>query len=133
MRAQRAEHDSLSFVINDNQTSNPSDIADGFNKFFSSYFTNSDQIREVTSPELDVPTISQLIITNDMVCDKIKSLSPDKAVGPDDISCRMLKLCSNSISPVLTDIFNISISTGNLPSCWKTANVVPVYKKRLSV
>ena len=41
----------------------------------------------------------------------------------------MLKLCSNSISPVLTRIFNISISTGNLPSCWKIANVVPVYKK----
>ena len=129
VRAQRAEPDSLSFVINDNQTSYPSDIADGFNKLFSSYFTNSDQIREVTSPELDVPTISHLIITNDMVCDKIKSLSPDKAVGPDDISCRMLKLCSNSISPVLTRIFNISISTGNLPSCWKIANVVPVYKK----
>ena len=35
----------------------------------------------------------------------------------------------NSISPVLTCIFNISISTGNLPSRWKTANVVPVYKK----
>ena len=64
-----------------------------------------------------------------MVCDKIKSLSPDKAVGPDDISCRMLKLCSNSISPALTRIFNISISTGNLPSCWKIAIVVPVYKK----
>ena len=67
VRAQRAEPDSLSFVINDNQTSNPSDIADGFNKLFSSYFTNSEQIREVTSPELDVPTISHLIITNDMV------------------------------------------------------------------
>ena len=60
---------------------------------------------------------------------KFHQLSPDKAVGPDDISCRMLKLCSNSISPVLTRIFNISIATGNLPSCWKIANVVPVYKK----
>ena len=25
--------------------------------------------------------------------------------------------------------FNISVSTGNLPSCWKIANMVPVYKK----
>ena len=24
--------------------------------------------------------------------------------------------------------FNISLSSGTLPSCWKTANVVPVYK-----
>ena len=64
-----------------------------------------------------------------MVFNKIKSLSPDKAVGPDEISCRMLKLCANSICPVLTRIFNMSISSGTLPSCWKTANVVPVYKK----
>ena len=41
----------------------------------------------------------------------------------------MLKLCARAISPVLTRIFNISISGGTLPLCWKTANVVPVYKK----
>jgi len=78
---------------------------------------------------LDVPPISFITVTNDMVLGKLKSLSPDKAVGPDEISCRMLKLCANSICPVLARIFNISISTGSLPSSWKTANIVPVYKK----
>ena len=128
VRSQRAEPDSCSFVVDGAQSSNPSVIANGFNQLFASYFTSSD-VREITSPKLDVPPISHINISVDLVFEKIKSLSPDKAVGPDDISCRMLKLCANSISPVLARIFNISISSGTLPSSWKTANVVPVYKK----
>ena len=64
-----------------------------------------------------------------MVLDRIKKLGADKAVGPDNISGRMLKLCADSIAPVLARIFNISIASGKLPMEWKTAHVVPVYKK----
>lgn len=118
VRSQLAEPDLKSFFINDTQTSKTIEIANGFSNLFSSYFTNSNDVREVTSPELDVPyTVSRLIVTDDMVRGNLKKLSPDKAVGPDDYL------------PVLTRIFKISITSGNLPSCWKTANVVPVYKK----
>ena len=65
----------------------------------------------------------------DMVLDRIKKLGADKAVGPDNISGRMLKMCADSIAPVLARIFNISIASGKLPMEWKTAHVVPVYKK----
>ena len=41
----------------------------------------------------------------------------------------MLKMCADSIAPVLACIFNISIASGKLPMEWKTAHVVPVYKK----
>ena len=38
-------------------------------------------------------------------------------------------MCADSIAPVLARIFNISIASGKLPMEWKTAHVVPVYKK----
>jgi hypothetical protein len=129
VRSQRAEPDSRSFTIDGSQSSNPSVIAKGFNCLFASYFTDSSDVRVVTSPELDIHTLNHITISNDMVLKILKSLYPGKAVGPDEIYSRMLKLCARVISPVLTRIFNISISGGTLPLCWKTANVVPVYKK----
>ena len=38
-------------------------------------------------------------------------------------------MCADSIAPVLARTFNISIASGKLPMEWKTAHVVPVYKK----
>ena len=41
----------------------------------------------------------------------------------------MLKLCSESIYKPLTLIFKSCSKTGQFPSEWKKANVVPVFKK----
>ena len=49
-------------------------------------------------------------------------------MGCDGISPKMLKsTAENSASP-LAMLFNLSISTGNYPSAWKKARVVPVPK-----
>ena len=95
------------------------------------FFTHNDDTVEITSPEHEVQNICIMSFTSDMVLDRIKKLGADKAVGPDNISGRMLKMCadSDSIAPVLARIFNISIASGKLPIQWKTAHVVPVYKK----
>ena len=53
----------------------------------------------------------------------------DKATGPDGISARLLKECSNEIARSLTALFTKSLSLGNVPQEWKEANVVPVPKK----
>ena len=37
---------------------------------------------------------------------ELKKLGADKAVGPDNVSGRMLKMCADSIAPVLARIFN---------------------------
>ena len=41
---------------------------------------------------------------------------------------RMLKYTATSIAPSLTKLFNISITLGRFPTCWKTSSVVPVPK-----
>jgi hypothetical protein len=53
----------------------------------------------------------------------------DKASGPDGISARLLKECSNEIAPSLTTLFKKYLSLGKVPQEWKEANVVPVPTK----
>ena len=56
--------------------------------------------------------------------------SPDisKATGPDGIFARMLKHTADSITPIITSIFNQSITTGTVPDQWKLSLVVPIHK-----
>ena len=41
----------------------------------------------------------------------------------------MLKGCADQLADVLTDIFNISLSSATVPSCFKTTIIIPVPKK----
>ena len=59
----------------------------------------------------------------------LNNLKPHKAAGPDKIPSRILKECSEVISPILLIIFRKSLSCGKIPSEWKHANICPVYKK----
>jgi len=62
--------------------------------------------------------------------DLMSNLDITKANGPDDISARMLKETALSITstPVVTHLFNISITLGELPDEWKMARVSPIPK-----
>ena len=57
-------------------------------------------------------------------------LNVHKAPGPDGLNVRVLKDCSNEISPILALIFNESLAQSNVPDEWRQANVSPVFEKR---
>ena len=59
----------------------------------------------------------------------ISSLDSNKLVGPNSIPTKILKLLKNDISSRLSEIFDISFSSGVFPSILKTAKVIPVHKK----
>ena len=40
----------------------------------------------------------------------LSNVKPNKATGPDNLACPLLKEASNEIAPVLTDIFNSSLT-----------------------
>ena len=56
-------------------------------------------------------------------------LSVHKASGPDGLNARVLKECSNEISPILALIINKYLARGDVPDEWRQANVSPVFKK----
>ena len=66
----------------------------------------------------------------DAVYELLCSLDPTKANGHDDISARMLKETALSITPAVTQLFNISVRLGEIPEEWKTARVTPIPKSR---
>ena len=51
-----------------------------------------------------------------------------KSSGPDDVSPMLLNLASDSLAEPLTKLFYFSLSSGTVPTEWKLANVVPLYK-----
>jgi hypothetical protein len=59
----------------------------------------------------------------------LNGINDKKAVGPDNIPNRLLKISSHIISPSLTSIFHSSITTGIFPTEWKQARVTPIFKK----
>ena len=50
-------------------------------------------------------------------------------MGPDGISPRMLKETSHEVAPILTFIFNQSLSSGVVPQDWRLANIFALHQK----
>ena len=74
-------------------------------------------------------SISDICILEQEVIDIISILQTNKAVGPDNISHKMLKSTVLTIAKPLCLLFNRSLSDCIFPCSWKLANVLPLYKK----
>jgi Reverse transcriptase (RNA-dependent DNA polymerase)/Endonuclease-reverse transcriptase len=61
---------------------------------------------------------------------KLQKINADKAAGPDGVHPMFLKACAASIAEPLSIIFNSSFVSGNIPADWRTASIVPIYKKK---
>ena len=71
---------------------------------------------------------AELLCTEDVMFDMIAELNCNKSSGPDDVSARMLKGIATSVTPSLTRLFNLLLSSGCFPDAWKMARVVHVPK-----
>ena len=78
---------------------------------------------------LSIPVMEPISINPEGVKNLLDNLEANKASGPDQIPSRFLKTFANNITPSLTLIFKASLHQGHLPSEWKHATVVPVFKK----
>jgi len=64
-----------------------------------------------------------------IVCKLLAKLNERKEPGLDNISSTLLKMASNVIAPLLTQLFIKSINTGIFPTEWKLARVTPIFKR----
>ena len=100
-----------------------------FGAEFQSVFTREDRTcipwlgRKCSS---DIPPLT---ITEVGVKKLLDWLKPQKASGPDRIPDRVRKELSDVLSPVLSVLFNQSVTAGEIPLKWKHALVAPAYKK----
>ena len=58
-----------------------------------------------------------------------KQVNIHKAVGPDGLPGRILRVCADQLASIFTDIFNLSLTESGIPTCFKQTTIVPVPKK----
>lgn len=75
------------------------------------------------------PTIENFSLNWDIVRDVLKSITPNKAVGPDNIFPKDLKLAQGSAIQGLLEVFKRSMDCSKFPQQWKESLVTPVFKK----
>ena len=114
-------------TVNDN-----SDMADMFNNFFASVFTDEDtnsvpEPRQTFDPGGD--PLSDIVFMADTVRKKINNIRIGAAPGPDNITPRFLHATVDVISVPLAIIFTKSFEEGTVPDDWRQANITPIFKK----
>ena len=101
--------------------------ADLFNNYFFEQFSHPSTYD--IDIDFDRCNFKNLYFDVNRIMSILKSINVNKSPGLDDISGLVLKKCALSLANPLSIIFNISFSTGQIPTDWKSANVVPVHKK----
>ena len=108
-------------------------MAENLNEYFSSVFTRED-ISALPVPETkfegrESDYLGQLIITPKMVAKKIRDMKDNKSPGVDGIPPKLLLEIVEQISIPLATVFNLALEEGVVPSEWKEANIIPLFKK----
>ena len=71
-----------------------------------------------------------ITITTQGVLNLLRVIDEKKAVGPDDLSPRVLKELAEILADPITTIYQKSLEQERIPKDWLSARVVPTYKKK---
>ena len=105
-------------------------LPDKLNNFYARF----DRLNTTSRPQVDSnPSDPAFVVEEPTVRKLFKRHSIKKASGPDGISSPCLKHCADQLAPVFTDVFNVSLHECKVPSCFKSAIIVPVPKKSKTV
>ena len=127
----------IKIVDNDNEITEPKLVAGAFNN----YFANIGKKLENEIPSapnspmayLNNSTCNSFFLFFPATCSEIETevslLKTGRSVGPSSILVDILKMLKTYTCKPLEIIFNASLSTGVVPSDFKIANIIPVFKK----
>ena len=76
-----------------------------------------------------LPKIPPITISSVGIKKLLSNLNPNKAIGPDKIPGHFLKFNADDLADIYQVLFQASLEQGILPADWKTANIVPLFKK----
>ena len=116
------------------QHADPKDIATALNSFFASVWkTLADKFCCFCSDFLKPKEVRDgsfclKEIDESFVLKQLRSLKPNKAIGVDRISARLLKFASFSICSSVTKYLNVSIRPSRFPEIWKCSKVTALFK-----
>ena len=113
-------------------------LADDFATFFHSKVRDlRDKLDNITPPDISVDivdtcdsTFSSFATLEMEDVKKLISQSSNASCSLDPIPTSLLKSCVEPCLPLITNIINLSLSSGQIPQTLKTAQVVPLLKKQ---
>ena len=131
MRQMQSVKDSVIALKKDNgeMTKTDQETADLLSSYFKQVFTVEDTA--------NTPTVTQTVpdwedtylkFSTDVVKKKLQQLKTDKSPGPDNVR-PLLKECATVLAKPLSLIFQQSYESGTMPDEWRTAHIVPIFKK----
>ena len=60
---------------------------------------------------------------------KIKAMKDNKALGPNSVRTKTLKVHYKTLSKPLAELINLSLNQGKFPTVLKIAKVIPIHKR----
>ena len=82
-----------------------------------------------TKAEVNTQTINRIKVHCNGVLELLQNLKEHKATGPDDIPAYILKAAAHELAPILTHLYQSSLDRGEVPTDWKEALIVQLFKK----
>ena len=115
------------------KVSDAQEKAELFNNYFNSVFKRDDCVplhEDYFFSGFDNynQSLRNITLSPSMARKFLDQLNAIKSCGPDEITPRLLKECSKSLSIPLCTLFNKQLDSGCFLIVWKVANLVPVFK-----
>ena len=116
-------------MTEDGEVTGDQQIAEVFNKYFTSLFTSRTSVCDLLPEENECETGFKFRkLTFEDTQKELKSLDKNKATGLDGISAKCLRITASAIAGSLNHVFNLSLASGEIPQEWKNAKVTPIFK-----
>ena len=124
------------FKVGNRIIKDETEIADAFNDFYANVGHNTAQnlphpnvTFENYLPRRDFPRL-ELTHTTTMEIKSIIGRSKSCSAGPDAIPMKVIKNNSDILSPIISHLCNLSITTGIFPEMHKIGHITPLYKSK---
>ena len=72
--------------------------------------------------------LTDITLSDSIIIEAIKELPLNSAGGPDGIPTSLLINCAEEIAPALKIMFSHSLSSSLIPTSFKEATIIPVFK-----
>jgi len=108
-----------SLQLSTGQVTAPKEIAEVLNNQFKFVFTKEDLDAMLETPVSSSPPNNDIVICSNGVFKLLSELNLFKSPGPDAVSGHVLKQAATEVTPMLTHLFQQSLSTGEVPKQWK--------------
>ena len=106
-----------------------SNKADLLNDFFTSVCTVDNNVMPVFETKTSNSNLNTIVFTRQRVLTNIKKSKNSMSSGPDGIPTLFFKKLQNCLSGPISVLFQIIFDSGECPTIWKHAYVIPVFKK----